>query len=145
MHAHRTGPPNPIGSACTGADRTMASSIAGAEWSRIQLEARQWFVKLARIRDVLNSGAGTAMPMGDCRHVNQYRRAPLASMATFSEVPLFSSGRNVGLIAFLRMENSHIMSNYIIHDGSYRVDCKNSTRSWSSPWFFRIISCGHLE
>ncbi len=45
-------------------------------------------------------GAGTAMPMGDCRHVNQYRRAPLASMATFSEVPLFSSGRGVGLIAF---------------------------------------------
>ena len=80
-------------------------------------------------------GAGTAMPMGDCRHVNQYRRAPLASMATFSEVPLFSSGRNVGLIAFLRMENSHIMSNYIIHDGSYRVDCDNCAGAlrWP-PW-----------
>ena len=33
----------------------MASSIAGAEWSRIELEARQWFVKLAMGRDVLDA------------------------------------------------------------------------------------------
>ena len=83
---------------------------------------RQWFVKLAMGRDVLDArgrhghsaAARCARPNVvvflyvfvtlQCPWVNvgmsMRWRAPLASMATFSEVPLFSSGRGVGLMAF---------------------------------------------